>query len=124
MLVAAAPLSARAQYVTQAVPESAALGTGPYKAVMELAPGLPTHTLYRPADLRAVSGQLPIVAWGEGACANEGNRFRWFLSEIASHGYLILATGPIGAPDKEIWRQNAPQPAVGGPPLKLSLIHI
>jgi hypothetical protein len=113
------PLPASAQYVTQPVPESAVLGSGLYKAVMAPAPGLPTHTLYRPADLATVSGKLPIVAWGEGACANEGNRFRWFLSEIASHGYLILAVGPIGPPDKEIWRQDAPQPAVGAPPQKL-----
>ena len=119
LLAASTSPAAMAQYVTDPVPDSAALGTGPYKAVMEPAPGLATHTLYRPADLGAVRGKLPIIAWGEGACANEGNRFRWFLSEIASHGYLILAVGPIGAPDKEIWRQNAPQPAVGGPPPKL-----
>ena len=64
LLAAAAPIGALAQYVTQAVPESAALGSGTYKAVMEPAPGLPTHTLYRPADLGAVRGKLPIVAWG------------------------------------------------------------
>jgi dienelactone hydrolase len=110
-----APLAASAQSVTQPVPEAAALGSGPYKAVMTPAPGLATHTLYRPADLAAVTGKLPIVAWAEGACANEGNRFRWFLSEIASHGYLILAVGPIGSPDKEIWRSDAPQPTVGAP---------
>lgn len=113
------PLAASAQYVTQPPPESAALGSGPYKAVMAPPPGLATHTLYRPARLDAVKGKLPIVAWGEGACANEGNRFRWFLSEIASHGYLILAVGPIGSPDKEIWRLDAPQPAVGAPPQQL-----
>ena len=114
-----APLAASAQYVSQPPPESAALGSGQYKAVMTPAPGLATHTLYRPADLAAVSGKLPIVAWAEGACANEGNRFRWFLSEIASHGYLILAIGPIGSPDKEIWRPDAPQPTVGAAPLAL-----
>jgi dienelactone hydrolase len=86
---------------------------------MEPVPGLPTHTLYRPADMAAVKGPLPIVAWGEGACANEGNRFRWFLSEIASHGYFILAVGPIGPQDKEIWLQNAPQPKAGAVPQKL-----
>ncbi len=119
LLAAAAPIGASAQYVSEPIPESAAIGSGPSKAVMEPAPGLPTHTLYRPADLGGVRGKLPIVAWGEGACANDGNRFRWFLSEIASHGYLVLAVGPIGSPDKEIWRQTAPQPPVGGAPLKL-----
>lgn len=111
--------SASAQYVDKPPPDSAPLGSGPYKAVMTPAPGLPTHTLYRPSDLGAVTGKLPVVAWAEGACANEGNRFRWFLSEIASHGYLVLAIGPIGPQDKEIWRPDAPQPAVGAAPQKL-----
>lgn len=106
---------ARAQNISQPIPESAALGTGPYKAVMLADPSLSTHTLYRPADLSRVAGKLPIVAWGEGACANEGNRFRWFLSEVASHGYLVVALGPIGPASTEIWKP-APPPAPGAPP--------
>jgi len=39
---------------------------------------------------------LPIVVWGNGACANIGNRFRYFLTEVASHGYFVIAIGPIG----------------------------
>ena len=119
LLALAVPISAPGQYISTPAPDSAALGSGPYKAVMEPPPGLPTHTLYRPADMAAAKGKLPIIAWGEGACANEGNRFRWFLSEIASHGYFILAVGPIGPADKEIWLQGAPQPQAGGQPLKL-----
>lgn len=76
------------------VPADTPLGSGPYPAVMEMDAGLPTHTLYHPADLTA-SGQLPIVAWGNGACWNAGNSFRWFLSDIASYGYLVIALGPI-----------------------------
>ena len=78
-------------------------GEGPYRAVMLSDPGLPTHTLYRPDNLKAVKGKLPIVAWGNGACVNVGNRFRYFLTEIASHGYLILATGPKGSQTAE-WK--------------------
>ncbi|HTY94517.1 MAG TPA: hypothetical protein VMC02_11550 [Steroidobacteraceae bacterium] len=70
------------------------LGSGPWRAVMEVDPGLTTHTLYHPADL-AAAGTLPIVVWGNGACWNAGNAFRWFLSDIASYGYLIVAIGPI-----------------------------
>lgn len=117
--LAALPTLAVAEYVSRPVPEAMALGQGPFKAVMEAPAGLATHTLYRPANLAAVPGKLPVIVWGEGACANEGNRFRWFLSEIASHGYLILAIGPIGAPEKEIWRQAAPQPAPGVVPANL-----
>jgi len=73
-------------------------GAGPFPAVMLDEPGLPTHTVYRPADLAAAAsrGALPIIAWGNGACVNYGNRFRYFLTEIASQGYLVLAIGPIG----------------------------
>jgi len=76
---------------------SAPVGTGQTPAVMESDPGLPTHTIYRPKDMAARSGQkFPVIAWGNGACVNIGNRFRSFLTEIASHGYVILALGPLG----------------------------
>jgi dienelactone hydrolase len=65
---------------------------------MEADPGLPTHTLYHPADL-AAAGTLPLVVWGNGACWNAGNAFRWFLSDIASYGYLVIAIGPIATTD-------------------------
>ncbi|HEX3837753.1 MAG TPA: hypothetical protein VHW25_12380 [Steroidobacteraceae bacterium] len=67
------------------VPAQTPIGSGPYRALMEVDPGLPTHTLYHPVDLTA-AGKLPIVAWGNGACWNVGNAFRWFLSDIASYG--------------------------------------
>jgi predicted dienelactone hydrolase len=90
-----AELAAKVAAATQAVQAG---GGGAWPAVMNADPGLPTHTLYRPNDLRAATraGKLPIVVWGNGACANIGNRFRYFLTEIASHGYLVLAIGPIG----------------------------
>ena len=63
--------------------------------------------------LAALGAQkLPIVTWAEGGCINNGSRFRWFLSEIASHGYLVVAIGPIGSPKEEIWD---PLPARPGP---------
>ena len=119
-LLAAGPLAAAAQPdAPRAIPAATPIGDGAYKAIMEADPGLPTHTIYRPADLAAIGKQkLPIVAWGNGACANDGNRFRWFLSEIASHGYLVIAVGPIGAPALDA----GPKPGSlkpGGPPPKL-----
>ena len=77
------------------VPATTPLGSGPYPAIMEVDPSLPTHTLYHPEDL-AASGQLPVVVWGNGACWNVGNAFRWFLSDISSYGYFVIAVGPIG----------------------------
>lgn len=70
-------------------------GTGPFPAVMETEPTLPTHTVYRPADL-AHAGKLPVLVWGNGGCRNLGNSAANFLTEIASHGYLVVAAGEIG----------------------------
>jgi hypothetical protein len=82
------------------LPAATPLGMGPFKAIMEVDPTLAKHTVYRPYDISAVgSARLPIMAWGNGACAADGNAFRLFLTQIASHGYLIIANGPIG-PDR------------------------
>src|SRR4051812_1059907 len=63
------------------IPATTPMGSGPYTAIMEMDRSLPTHTLYRPTDLSS-AGKLPIVVWGNGACWNVGNSFRWFLSDI------------------------------------------
>jgi dienelactone hydrolase len=84
----------------EVLPADTPLGTGPYKAIMEVDPLLPDHTVYRPDNMSAIgSTKLPIIAWGNGACSADGNSFRFFLTEIASHGYLAIASGPIG-PDR------------------------
>jgi hypothetical protein len=93
---AAQPVSS----VPPVLPAATPLGTGPFKAIMEVDPTLAKHTVYRPNDMSAVgSTKLPIMAWGNGACAADGNAFRLFLTEIASYGYLVIANGPIG-PDR------------------------
>jgi hypothetical protein len=73
---------------------------GPYTVAVESDPGLTTHTIYRPADLKPFSGAntLPIVSWGNGACANAGTLFETFLRQVASHGYLAISIGPKDAP--------------------------
>ena len=74
-------------------------GTGPYPAVMASDDSLPTHTVFRPKDLDALGDKLklPIVVWGNGACANSPWEHVNFLSEVASHGYLVVAIGPMPA---------------------------
>jgi len=71
-------------------------GTGPYSAVLAGDPSLATHTLYRPLDLSPFGPEnpLPIVAWANGACRNNSGEYRNFLSEVASHGFLVIAIGP------------------------------
>lgn len=73
---------------------------GPYAVSVVAEPTLMTHTVYRPADLSAFTedDRLPIVAWGNGACSNAGLLFSRFLTQIASHGYLVIASGPKDAP--------------------------
>lgn len=73
-------------------------GTGRYKAILAGDSSLPTHAIYRPRDLRPFGGKLllPVVAFGNGGCRNGSGEFRNFLSDIASHGYLVVAIGPAG----------------------------
>lgn len=74
-------------------------GTGPFKALMVSDESLATHTVFRPKDLGALGDKvkLPIVVWGNGACANSPWEHVNFLSEVASHGFLVVAIGPMPA---------------------------
>lgn len=105
LLALAAP-AAQAQIAPTAtlqVPENAppprSIPAGPHEVVIEAAPGLPSHTIYRPANLDALGAgeRLPVIAWGNGACSNAGLLFSTFLSQVASHGYLVIASGPKDA---------------------------
>ncbi len=126
LITAVSAYAQRASPAVPWVPPDTPHGTGRYKAIMEMDAMLPTHTVYRPTDLSQLGGmKLPIVAWGNGACVNAGNRFRHFLTEIASYGYLVVALGPVGprsledAPEPPAARSGAAPPAparVGGPP--------
>lgn len=94
----------------------------PYKTVMEVDPGLPTHTVYRPETLDALGKTpLPIVAWGNGACGNQGDRFANFLAEIAGHGFLVVAIGPIAGPQPPLPAgAPIPRPDLNAPPKSTS----
>jgi hypothetical protein len=72
-------------------------GSGPYKALMIAETSLPTHTVFRPKDMSVIGekNKLPIIAWGNGACANSPWEHVNFLSEVASHGFLVIAIGPM-----------------------------
>lgn len=88
-------LSASAQEVKQRIVEDG--GTGPYKAVMKEEPTLAAHTVFVPQDLSAFSKkkQLPVLVWGNGACTNSPWEHYKFLNEIASYGFIVVATGYI-----------------------------
>lgn len=70
-------------------------GSGDFPALMTEEPTLAAHTVFRPLDLAAFRSnrRLPVLVWGNGACANSPWEHVNFLNEIASHGYLVVATG-------------------------------
>jgi hypothetical protein len=91
-------------------------GTGPFPAMKEEVASLPRHVVYRPADLAGLGRtKLGVVAWGNGGCSDDGASSRFHLLEIASHGYLVIASGRIlsgpGAPPRE----PGPAPTPGQP---------
>ncbi len=72
-------------------------GSGAYKAIALGDEGLPGMTIYRPEDLSVFKNEekLPIILWGNGGCFNSSVRFKNFLNEIASNGFIVLAIGPF-----------------------------
>ena len=72
-------------------------GTGLYKAIMKEETTLEAHTVFVPQDLSVFNEKnpLPVLVWGNGACYNSPFEHYKFLNEIASHGYLVVATGYI-----------------------------
>jgi hypothetical protein len=69
-------------------------GTGPYKANWTGDASLLDHSIYVPLIPPPADVKMPVIIWGNGACLNIGNMFANFLTEIASHGFMIIANGP------------------------------
>jgi hypothetical protein len=67
-------------------------GSGKYKANSVTDPSLPKHTIYAPTSAPA-GEKLPMLTWGNSGCAGDGIGFGVFLSEIASHGYVVVVSG-------------------------------
>ena len=67
---------------------------GPNKVESGPAFGSPGHVVYHPADLAPFPGKdtLPVMIWGNGGCAINSTRYAGFLTTIASHGFVVLAT--------------------------------
>jgi hypothetical protein len=110
-LLAAAVASAQVPGANANQPDTP--GTGRFPAMKEEVASLPSHVVYRPKDLSALGAtKLGVVAWGNGGCSDDGASTMLHLLEIASHGYLVIASGRIlsgpGAPPRE--PRPAPQP--------------
>jgi len=90
-------------------------GSGPYKAVAVTEKTLPNFAVYRPLDIKRATkkeGKLPIIVWANGGCMDSSIHHERLLTEVASHGYLIIAIGKLqmtveerehkSTPDKEL----------------------
>jgi dienelactone hydrolase len=100
------PAGITAEMIATALPlEGAPLAEpGPYAVTSEAAFSSPGHVVFHPTDLGAFPGRdtLPVVVWGNGGCAIDSTRYAGFLTTIASHGFLVLATAPLeGAPRRQ-----------------------
>ncbi len=72
----------------------------PVAVTREAANGLPTHTVFRPADLSAYDeNELPVVIWTNGACRPSHYGYIGYLSGLAQGGYIVVAFGGINETD-------------------------
>lgn len=77
-------------------------GQGPYPAIATESSSLPGMTIYQPLDLTPFGPErkLPVLLWGNGACANTTEEHKNFLNELASHGYIVLGIGLLDQIEK------------------------
>ncbi|MGB3799761.1 MAG: hypothetical protein WA952_08080 [Lewinella sp.] len=89
-------ISSHAQLVaTKLIDEG---GSGPYSAIAATEKSLPDFVVYRPENLDEsveAEGKLPVVIWANGGCMNSSIHHERLLSEVASHGYVIVAIGSL-----------------------------
>ncbi|KAK3201305.1 hypothetical protein GRF29_185g516589 [Pseudopithomyces chartarum] len=71
-------------------------GNGPYgPGVQKTESSLQGHTIYMPS--KAPSNlKLPVLVWGNGGCGADGTANALFLKQVASYGYLAIASGAPG----------------------------
>ncbi|MDE6565020.1 MAG: family 43 glycosylhydrolase [Muribaculaceae bacterium] len=73
-------------------------GSGPYKAEAISEPSLPGYVVYRPADYKSAvkaEGPLPLFVFANGGCNDTSLPHERMLSDLASHGYLVVALGEM-----------------------------
>jgi len=83
-------------------------GSGPFPALFEERASLPDHVVYRPA--KPGRDPLPVYIFGNGGGSADGTSSRNHLLEIASHGYLVIASGTVP--------KAGPKPGATGGPLQ------
>jgi len=69
-------------------------GSGPFSAIAATETSLSNYVIYRPNELNQ-SIKLPVVVFANGGCMDTSFPFEHMLSDIASHGYLLIALGKM-----------------------------
>lgn len=73
-------------------------GSGPYKAVALKEKSLSDFVVYRPNNIKnavRAEGKLPILLFANGGCMDTSVGYERMLTEIASHGYVVVAIGEM-----------------------------
>lgn len=73
-------------------------GTGMFKAIAVKESGMTDFVIYRPKDLmhaHARCGALPLLMFANGGCMDTSIGYERMLTEIASHGYIVMAIGEM-----------------------------
>lgn len=73
-------------------------GKGPHRAIALKEKSLTDFVVYRPLDMKNAvrrEGKLPILLFANGGCMDTSVGYERMLTEIASHGYVVVAIGEM-----------------------------
>ncbi len=73
-------------------------GSGQFKSIAVKEKSMPDFVIYRPKDLmytHARQGDIPVLLFGNGGCSDTSIGYERMLTEIASHGYIVVAIGEM-----------------------------
>lgn len=71
-------------------------GSGPYKSEALSESSLPNFVVYKPQSIKLTvksAGLLPILVFANGGCNDTSLPHEKMLSDLASHGYMVIALG-------------------------------
>lgn len=75
-------------------------------------PTLPSHTIFRPTNLKRLKVDVPIVLWENGGCSWNMSPYIPFLTRVAASGFVVLAKGNVEG-------TGGPPPRPPGDPLTI-----
>ncbi|MFO7869215.1 MAG: hypothetical protein R6U95_07950 [Bacteroidales bacterium] len=96
LIIIAFSISSFAQVVQTKIVDNG--GSGPYPAMVAQEASLPDFAVYRPQNLEnavQIESKLPVILFANGACVNSSLEYERLLTEVASHGYIIIAIGAL-----------------------------